>query len=54
MSIHGCNELCNAHPALHDLQRALLPMEGHEENAAELLLEQLRGVEAVLERELNK
>ncbi len=42
MGIHGCNELCDLHPHLHSAQRELLDMEGHEENAKELLLERLK------------
>lgn len=41
MSVHGCNELCDLHDDLHYLQRDLLPMEGHEENRVELLIEAL-------------
>lgn len=42
MSIHGCNELCDLHEGLHSAQRRLLPMEGHEPDREELLLEALK------------
>lgn len=42
MGMHGCNELCNISDHAHDAQRDLLPMEGHEENAKELLIEALK------------
>lgn len=42
MGIHGCNELCDLHPKMHNAQRELLDMEGNEDNARELLLERLK------------
>ena len=38
MGIHASNELCNLHKGMHSAQRRLLPMEGHEENAEEILI----------------
>lgn len=28
MGLHGCNKLCNLHPAMHYAQRELLELEG--------------------------